>query len=94
MLIMLFKGFGGLPQGMTLWCIANFTLILTIYWERNAMIFEDSKCSLSCFSSSLWASTNEAFASISLSLILLDWNLILKPQGLPSRHFVNGYLLQ
>lgn len=41
MLIMLFKGFGGLPQGMTLWCIANFTLILTIYWERNAMIFED-----------------------------------------------------
>lgn len=65
MLIMLFKGFGRLPQGMTLWCIANFTLILTIYWEKNAMIFEDR-----------WRTLNAVWAASLLHCGLLPMKLL------------------
>ena len=80
MLIIFFKGFGGLPRGRNLWRVANLTLIWTTWQERSARIFKDrqrfreTSKNLFYFSSSLWASTNEGF----LSFILLDWNLVCK----------------
>ncbi|RVW46188.1 Transposon TX1 uncharacterized 149 kDa protein [Vitis vinifera] len=80
-----FKGFGTSKRGIVLWQAASIALIRVVWWERNAMIFQDKARNSEFlwdsifFLASLWDFCSKAFKGNLLNVIQLDWITVCTP---------------